>query len=362
MVISQDGTSIYMGSSTELMVLNATTDGLTREDQTVPGTVLAVSPDNATVVITDPVRKLIYLEASAGGVNTQYGGVGTHAQWTPDSQTVYITAADPVSGADQLLVYSTFTGWNNITPPTPPTANGNFPLDVAVTVPSIGAYFAGSQTTAVGYCPASTATTTNGQTTVSNVFNPLADTVATATDRIAATNDGRHILGAVASTRLLSDLQVTLPTGPCPTAGGLLFSAGGTSTPFTTTALTGITPTAITGVFPASDSSTAVITYTGTGGVLPAYAPSATGTTTQGALTSIKLSGTATAPVAGVWSTDNLTFYAGTAGDNLVHLITRATSAAALTDSKTIAPSLPALTGTGTATPNLLVQKPRKTT
>ncbi len=374
MVISEDGTSIYMGSSTELMVVSATTDGITREDVTVPGTVLAVSPDNSTVVISDPVRKLIYLEfagaaatttggtATAPGVATQYGGVGTHAQYTPDSQTVYITAADPATGVDQLLVYSIYTGWNNITPPTAPAANGNFPLDVAVTVPSVGAYFAGAQTTAVGYCPASTTTTTNGQTTVANVFNPLADTVATATDRIAATNDGKHVLGASASTRLLSDLQVRLPTGPCPTSGaGLQFPAGGGATPFTTTPLAGTAPSAITGVFPASDSSVALVTYTGTGGVLPQYVPSSTGTATPGVLTNIPLSGAATAPVAGVWSTDNLTFYAGTSGDNLVHLITRGATAASLTDSRTIAPNLPGING-GVAVPNLLVQKPRKIT
>ncbi len=372
MVISEDGTTIYMGSSTELMVVSATSDGVTRQDVTVPGTVLAVSPDNSTVVIADPVRKLIYLEAAAGGVTTQYGAVGTHAQWTPDSQTVYITAADPTTGADQLLVYSTFTGWNNITPasvttayPTNPTSNGNFPLDVAVTVPSVGAYFAGSTvTTAVGYCPASTTSTVNGQTTVANVFNPQADQVAEQTDRVAATNDGHHILGATASTKLLSDLQVTLPTGPCPASGaGLQFSAGGNSTPFTTTVLAGTTPTAITGVFPSSDSTNAVVTYTGTGGVLPSYVPAASG---PGKLTNVPLSGSATAPVAGVWSTDNLTFFAGTSGDNLVHLVTRASAAGALTDSKTIAPNLPLDPSAGVsgtiATPNLLVQKPRKTT
>jgi len=366
MVISTDGSSIYMGSSTELMVVSASTNGLTREDLTVPGKVLAVSPDSSTVVISDPSRKLIYLEPAAGGsITSQYGGVGTHAQWTPDSQTVYITAADPATGETQLLVYSTFTGWNNITPPTTP-------LDVAVTVPSIGAYFAGSPqnpgTTAVSYCPTTTTNTTSGQTTTTNVFNPLADTVHTATDRIAATNDGKHIIGASASTGLLSDIQVTLPTGPCPASGTLQFSSGGTSTPYTNTTLSAITPTAITGIFPTSDTGitsasttipTAVaVTYTGTGGVLPVYTPPATG---AGTLTNVPLSGSATAPVAGVWSTDNLTFYAGTSGDDLVHLITRTSTTSALTDSKSIAPALPGVGG-GTATPNLIVQKPRKTT
>ncbi len=369
MVISNDGSSIYMGSTTELMVFNATADSITREDVTVPGTVLGVSPDNSTIAVSDPNRKLIYLVATTanGSIITQYGGVGTHAQWTPDSQTVYITAADPATGANQLLVYANFTGWNNITPnspltspipnPTAPLTGTNFPLDVAVTVPSVGAYFAGTTyTTAVSYCAASTPTTTNGQTTVGNIFNPNADSNNAKTDRIAATNDGHHILGATAANKTLSDLFVTLPTGPCPATGGLQFSSAASTIPLPT-----IAPTAITSVQPTSDSTAVIVTYTGTGGVLPAYTPSTAGTATPGTLTNIPLTGTATAPVAGVWSTDNLTFFAGTSGDNLVHLITRPSSTAALTDSKSIIPALPGLTG-GIATPNLIVQHPRKTT
>jgi hypothetical protein len=105
---------------------------------------------------------------------------------------------------------------------------------------------------------------------------------------------------------------------------------------------------------PTSDSSVAFITYTGSGGVLPAYAPAASG---PGTTTYIKLSGTATAPIAGVISADNTTLYVGTSGDNLVHLINRST----LTDSSTLAPNLTSPTGTIVPV-NLLVQKPRKTT
>jgi len=121
-----------------------------------------------------------------------------------------------------------------------------------------------------------------------------------------------------------------------------------------------LTATAITGVLPTSDSTVAFITYTGSGGVLPAYAPAASG---LGQTTYIKLSGTATAPIAGVISADNATIYAATSGDNLVHLITRST----LTDTSTLAPNLLAAPNqsvpVGTVVPvNLLVQKPRKTT
>lgn len=335
MVISVDGSSIYMGSSTELMVFNAVSNALTREDTSSPGTVLGVSPDGGTVAITDTVRKVTSLETSTGSVITTYGAVGTHAQWTPDSQTVYIT------GGSQLLVYSTQTGWHALTPTTPV-------LDVATTTPAVGAYFAGATTTARGYCPVTTA---NGTTSTTNVFYPLADTQPVVTDRIAATNDGNHILGVTATTAapLLNDLTVTIPIGSCPTAG-LTFGSAASGT-----FLTGVTATAITGVVPSSDSSVAFITYTGTGGVLPSYAPATSGLGTVG---SVKLSGTAIAPVAGVFSADNLTFYTGTTGDNLVHIINRTT----LTDTKTIAPNLPIQNGTTIVTPNLLVQRARKTT
>jgi len=378
MVISNDGSTIYMGSANELMTFNATTNTLTTEDRTVTGTVLAVSPDNTTIVISDPVRKQVYLYAAASsaattggtgttgtgttattGVTTTYGGVGTHAEFTPDSQTVYITLGDvttPATGTapavitpnNQLLVHSSFTGWFATTSAVPTS-------DVTVTSPSVGAFFGGTTTTARGYCPLTSTTATSDQTTT-NVYYPDAGVAGPTTDRLAATNDGKHILGAtVTPTATLTDLALPntpgVPIGACPDAG-LKF----TTSPVLTSVLPGVTATAITGVEPTSDSSLAFITYTGTGGVLPTYAPAASG---AGTLGSVKLSGTAIAPVAGVVSADNQTFFVGTSGDNLVHLINRTT----LIDdpTKAIAPKLPDANG-NIVTPNLLVQRPRKAT
>jgi len=354
MFISNDGSTIYMGSTNALMVLNTNNAlSLTRTDLSTQGTVIGLSPDGNTVVISDPVRQVTTLENSSGSIISTYGGVGTHAEFAPDSQTVYITAGN------EILVYSSFTGWTSIIPATP----GGTPVtDVAVTVPSVGAYFAGPVTTARGYCPISTPTSLNGVITESNVFYPPADSSSAATDRIAATNDGLHILGATATpVATLSDLHTTIPVGACPLPPGgtsatlTLPSTGLTfSSTLSPTVLTQIHATAIDGVVPASDSSVAFVTYTGSGGVLPAYSPTASG---PGVVTNIKLSGTATAPLAGVLSADNTTFYAGTSGDNLVHLISRSS----LTDASTIAPNL--TDPTGAAVPvNLLVQKPRKTT
>jgi trimeric autotransporter adhesin len=405
MVISDDGSSIYMGSSFELMTFNANSNSLASQDPTVTGNVLAVSPDGTTLVITDPVRQLVYLYSTttttatgttttgtAAGVIATYGGVATRAMFTPDSQTVYITMgnvttpATPTTPAvitpnNTLLVHSTFTGWF-VTNATSQTAT-----DVAITVPSVGAFFAGATTTALGSCPVTTATTnTTGQTTTTNVFYPDAGVAAPVTDRIAATNDGFHILGAtVTPTATLTDLAISspsgtpggpsipgVPLGACPDAG-LKFTA----TP-SNNAIPGITATAITGVDPASDSSIAFVTYTGTGGVLPTYKPSASGPGTLGSITlTPTANGTPIAPVAGVVSADNQTFYAGTSGDNVVHVITKGANGyqdnivpgsstpspfSPIVPQLPCAPGSPCTTGvgTGTATPNLLVQKPRK--
>jgi hypothetical protein len=316
--------------------------------------VLALSPDNSTLVLTDPVRQTITLENNSGNVLTTYGGVGTHAAWAPDSQTLYVTTGTVTTPAtattpavitpnNGILVYSVFTGWTPLTNSVPAS-------DVAVTVPSAGAYFAGSSTTARGFCPISTPSTGPGGTTETNQFYPPADSSPVTTDRIAATNNGLHILGATVTPKAtLNDLLVTIPVGACPATGALTFK----DVP-STTVLSPVTATAITGVEPSSDSSLAMVTYTGSSGVLPAYAPPASG---AGQTTYIKLSGTATAPIAGVWSADNTSFYVGTSGDNLVHIINRST----LTDSSTLAPNL--TNPSGAVVPvNLIVQRPRKTT
>ena len=121
--------------------------------------------------------------------------------------------------------------------------------------------------------------------------------------------------------------------------------------------MAGVTATGITGVVPSSNSAVAFVTYTGTSGLLPLYVPAASG---PGTLKFVTLSGGATsAPVAGVFSTDNKTFYAGTSGDNQVHLITVIGTAA--TDTSVIAPKLPDGNGNPVA-PNLLVQRPKKAT
>ena len=360
MVISDDGASIYMGSAFEIMTFSATTNTVTAQDTSVTGTVLAVSPDSTTLVITDPIRQFVYLyTASGGGIQTQFGGVATHAAFSPDSQTVYITEGDynastgVITPNNQLLIHSQFTGWYQ-------TASSQATTDVALGVPSVGAFFAGNPTTARSYCPLTTTTTSNGQSTTTNLFYPDAGVMGAASSRIATTNDGFHVLGA--TTAAFTDLAIPspgLPTGNCPLPDAT--PQNFTTNPVFSGALPGVTATAITGVFPTSDSITAFVTYTGTGGVVPAYKPQASG---AGTLISIPLStavGTPVAPIVGVVSADNQMFFAGTTGDNAVHLITKQTNGSYKDVTKPITPALPDGNGNIVA-PNLLVQKPRKAT
>lgn len=359
MVISQDGSAIYLGSDFGLMTYTTANNGVSAANVLIPGKVLAISPDNGTLVVTDRVRQTVSLVSNSGAITSTYGGVATAAQFSPDSQTVYITTGS----ASQLLVHSAYLGWQSIT--TSEAYN-----DVAVVVPHIGAYFAGPKgIEGRSYCASTQLASTGTPPTTINTFYPLADANAVVNDHITATTDGAHILGATATApATLNDTLFTPPTqtitttsgttvktiAPCPLPTQTQIAPGyfgSTSTPHP---LTGINANAINGVVAASNSSVAFVTYNGTSGLLPLYVPR------TGALSFVTLSGgAATAPVSGAFSTDNQTFYTGTSGDNKIHLITvQGTSA---TDSSTLSPNLPDVNGNIVA-PNLLVQRPKKTT
>ncbi len=342
MAITTDGTALYLGSSTELMIVSTATTAVTGEFQAAPGNVLAVSPDGTTIVVADPTRQTVSLVTSAGLVSSTYGGLGTRAQFSPDSGTVYIAAGN------QLIVHSSFTGWTAI--PLSIAAS-----DISLATPQVAAFLGGATTSARGYCPITTISGTGDTASTSNQYYPDAGLTAPTTDRIVATNDGAHVLGAtVTPAPTLTDVGVAFPTKNdiCPANGQQV-----TAKTLFTGVLPGITASQINSVTAASDSSLAFVTFTGTGGVLPSYTPAAV-TGGIGALGSVKLSGTAVAPVSGVFSSDNGTFFTGTSGDNLVHLVTRGSSG--FTDSSTINPQITTDSGAA-ATPDLLAQHPRRT-
>ncbi len=394
MVMNQQGTNVYFGSASELMGVDTTKNALTLQAPSVPGTVLAVSPDSSMVVIHDPCRQLFYLYATktsteysfpapgptvtcdannkptygSGVVNPVYstqnpgGEVNPPyaAKFTEDNQTLYITYSNPPSAntpnAATLFEYSLFTGWHACTdnganpatncPVSSSGANASAVPSVAVTVPAVGIYTAattGTQVNAFSYCaqgPNNTATDPNNGLNPTDYYPPVG-IVTDPIDQLAATTDGKHILGATAATASLTDIDVTIPPGACPATGTPQFGTAPNTagTPYTTTL--GVSNIAsIQQVVPSPSSALAFVTFNSTtpgtsnNTILPAYRVPATG---GGTVTPVTLTGTAPgAPIAGTFSPDALTFYASTDQDNLIHFIQTST----LTDTKQLNPGL----------------------
>ncbi len=393
MVLDPTGTSLYFGSYHELMTYSAATNSLTSEAPNVPGIVLAVSPTNSSIVVNDQLRGVIYLytpssgsgSSATAGSFTSFAGIAQKAAFTADGQTVYIV------GDGVLYIHNNFTGWSveslpasqatttsGICPPTnttspipqnpttyPPntTANPNNTYnmfcspDLAVTIPAAAVFLSGSPTSAYGECP---------ETTVKPVVNyPEATTVNVATDHVASTTDGKHIIAASANPPMLTDFSITVPIDACPSNAnaqttGIIFNPPPVSNQASLAAY-GLTN--INQVVAATNSLEAFVTY-GTsattppagGALLPVYKPSAV-PGTLGTLSSVTLAGTAVAPVAGIFSPDNTIFFAGTSGDNLLHLIDTKT----LIDTQQINPKLTDINGVPLP-PVFLAVKPRPTT
>ncbi len=324
--ISQDGSRLYLGSDAELMVLSTSTNALVSQNKTAPGKVLAVSPDGSTVVIynntaVSGMPNAIYLyNTSSGTFPAPYNGPAISARYTPDGQTVYIA-----SGANTGIVYNKFTGWATYSIP----AGSN---DVAVVTPAVGAFFAGSATTALGYCPNLVASPP--------IYFPVAANVSANTSVITSSNDGDHVFGANDTAGLtFSDIQTTVPSGTdgiCPLANtGLTIPTTLSqyqNASIADATITGVKSTSAT--FNVSNPTpnttyTAFVTYDAGATTPPAQLPvyqltSGAGGSVQFATIPLATTsaGVPTAPTAGAISPDGKTFYVTTSGDNLLHFIT----------------------------------------
>jgi hypothetical protein len=352
MVMDRLGTNIYFGSSHALMVYSTASDVATNPpDTSVPGVVLAVSPDNKQLLINDQTRHVFYLYNTSGSVAASFTGVGNAAQWTPDAKTLYVTdrALLGPGHSDTLYVYNANTGWTTYDL----SASGGA-TNLTLAIPSVGAYLSGNPTVAHTWCPSGTATNY-----ASLVFYPEGDSVAAQTDVLASTTDGQHVLGAaiVGGGVQLSDIGVTIPSiaasgtatggssqtvnlpNQCPQTGSQLSPLTLTHT-LNQSDVNGINATALNAIVTSPAQNLAFLTYDGTtpGGTLPYYVPGAKGTI--GTLNYITLSGgtAVVAPIAGAFSLDNQYFFVSTSGDDLVHFVKTST----LTDTQQINPGLPA--------------------
>jgi len=342
MVMDRQGTTIYFGSSHALMSYTTSSNGAANPpDISVPGVVLAVSPDNKQVLINDQSRQVFYIygagTASAGTLT--FAGMGSAAQWTPDAKTLYITdsASAGPGHSDTLYVYNANTGFT-----TYDLSSSGGGKNLTLAIPSVGAYLAGNPTVAHTWCPSGTASAYK-----SIVFYPQGDSVAAQTDVLGTTTDGQHVLGAalVGGGVQLSDIGVTVPTttaplpDPCPQTGSQLNPLLLQHT-LNQIGVNGINATALNAIVTSPAQNLAFITYDGTapGGKLPYYTPGAKGTT--GALNYITLTGgnAVLAPIAGAFSLDNQYFFVSTSGDEQIHFVKTST----LTDTQQIKPGLPA--------------------
>ncbi|HUX45892.1 MAG TPA: hypothetical protein VMV57_14180 [Terracidiphilus sp.] len=343
MVMDRSGLDLYFGSSHELMVYSTTSNSLAKQDTNVPGVILNVAPNNRTILINDQVRQVFYLYGTGGSVLSTFGGMGTAASWTPDSQTLYITdsASAGPGHTDTLYVYNANNGWTTYPLPASPSTwtPGQTPRELAITIPGVGAYLSGNPTVAHTWCPTGKI---GNYSTMS--FYPQGDSVNALTDILGATNDGKHILGAAMSGGgvTLSDIGITIPVGACPAAD----SSGNLSPltiPHTLNQLpVAVNATSLNQVVVSPASNLAFLTYSGstTGAQLPYYIPGPNGS--AGTLGYIPLTGASaiTAPIVGAFSPDDKIFFVSTQGDDLVHYINVQT----LTDTKQINPNLPACT------------------
>jgi hypothetical protein len=348
MMMDRGGTTLYFGSSHELMIFSTTSNTLTNQNPSVPGVVLAVSPSNSQLLVNDQVRQVFYIVNSTGSIGATFGGLGTSAQWTPDSKTLYITDSAAVGGGhtDTLYVFNANTGFTAY--PLPSSMGSNGAQNLAITIPGVGAYLSGSPTVAHTWCPTGTA-----GNYASLSFYPQGDSVNAVTDVLAATTDGSHIIGAAAigGAISLSDIGVTIPTGACPEASSgvlqpltIAHTLNQATVNVSATAVNQVltSPAAVKQGTAGATSSLSFITYNGItpGATLPYYQQTTGATSSLGTVGYLNLVGasTITAPVAGAFSPDNALFFVSTAGDNMVHYIDTST----LTDTQQISPNLPA--------------------
>jgi hypothetical protein len=405
MLMDQLGTNLYMGSERELMIYSLSSNALSKQDSTVPGVVLAVAPDNTSILINDQVLDKFYIYSPTTGVTATFSGLGAAAAWTPDVQTLYITDSAALGGnhTDTMYVYNQNTGFTTYplpcsagaataaNPCTGPSSNSDGAQSLAVTVPSVGAYASGSLTVAHTWCPTGTVSDY-----LSMSFYPQGDAVYNSshdpvqTDVLAATTNGNHILGAalLSGQVQLSDIGVDIPDGACKvtttgtashpvqTLDALTISH--TLKQTTLSQLNGPAITQLNGVITSPISNLAFFTYnaspTNYNALLPYYEPTAANTGTLGTLGYVKLAGASatggpTAPIAGAFTPDDTLFFVSTAGDNKVHYI----SLPSLTDTQQLSPNLPACvvgTDIGCTYPGadpyvpvtVIVVKPRTTT
>ncbi len=368
MVMDQSGNSLYFGSARELMIYSTQANTLTRQDTSVPGVVLAASPNSNYLLINDQIRGLFYLYGTSGNIVSTFGGLGAAAAWTQDSNTLYVVDSAALGGnhTNTLYVHDANSGWSTYSL----NASGGA-QDLAITVPGLGAYLSGNSTVAHTWCPSG-----NVGNNATIQFYPQSDSVNLLTNILGATSDGQHILGAslTGTSITLDDIGVNIPPSLAFPAAECPVTTVGTTqtlTPLSTNPtlngavnLTGVTNATavnqiVTGAAPANASVTtavpvAFVTYSTpststTAAPLPFYLPQPSGPGSFSYVTFADSTSATppTAPLAGAFSLDHSIFFVSTAGDDQIHFISvppNLSLTSPPTDTQQVSPALPACT------------------
>lgn len=370
MVMDQVGSNLYFGSPRELMVYSTNGNSLTRQDTSVPGVVLAVSPNGSYLLVNDQIRGVFYLYNTSGSILSTFGGLGAAAAWTQDSNTLYIVDSATLGGnhTNTLYVHDTNSGWSTYDLTTSGGAQ-----NLAITVPGLGAWLAGNSTVARTWCPSGIV---GNNATIQFYPQPATDSLSIPTSVLGATSDGQHILGASlsGSSITLDDIGLNIPPSLAYPAAECPETASGTTqtlSPLSTNPvldgsvnLAGVTNATavnqvVTGTAPATASATsaapiAFVTYntpgtSTTAAQLPYYLPQPTGLGPVGYVTFADSTSVTppTAPLAGTFSPDHSIFFVSTAGDDELHFIgipVNLSTTSPPTDTKQLTPALPACT------------------
>ncbi len=370
MVMDQSGLNLYFGSPRELMVYSTNGNSLSRQDTSVPGVVLAVSPNGSYLLINDQIRGVFYLYNTSGSILSTFGGLGAAAAWTQDSNTLYIVDSSTLGGnhTNTLYVHDTNSGWSTYDLTTSGGAQ-----NLAITVPGLGAWLAGNSTVAHTWCPSGIV---GNNATIQFYPQPATDSLSIPTSVLGATSDGQHILGASlnGSSITLDDIGLNIPPSLAYPAAECPETASGTTqtlSPLSTNPvldgsvnLAGVTNATavnqvVTGTAPTTASSTsaapiAFVTYntpgtSTTAAQLPYYLPQATGLGPVGYVTFADSTSATppTAPLAGTFSPDHSIFFVSTAGDDELHFIgipANLSTTSPPADTQQLTPALPACT------------------
>ena len=184
MVMDQTGSKLYFGSQHELMIYTTLNNTLMKEETSVPGVVLTVSPNNAHVIVNDQAREVFYIYNTASGSLHNIRRIGNAAAYTPDSKTLYITDNAALGGdhKDLLYVYSTSTGWSQ---PYHPAPVRRPPFHLRRLLPNIGVIPQAANSST--YNP-SVRRVTPRNNNCRPCCCPLGDTVSGQTDTMSAIN------------------------------------------------------------------------------------------------------------------------------------------------------------------------------